>query len=149
MYFKHNIHQLLYSLRFPVTLKISYEQSLWVRGENTSLLERPFKIPWSPLERLLIFTWNTLKTSLKHLVTSSKQTFNNRVTSNKCSIFLKHLWKILETLLKVPWNCLENFLHFLETFLKDPWNTLETPFKCSKKTPETSLNHASNFLETP
>ena len=42
MYFKHNIHQVLwtfisYSSRFPVTLRISYEQSSWVRGENTSL----------------------------------------------------------------------------------------------------------------
>ena len=43
MYFKHNIHLVLYtfisySSRFPMTLKISYEQSSWVRGENTSLL---------------------------------------------------------------------------------------------------------------
>ena len=42
MYFKHKILQVLYksnaySLRFPVTLRISYEQSLWVRVENTSL----------------------------------------------------------------------------------------------------------------
>ena len=44
MYSKHNIHQVLqtfisYSSRFPVTLRISYEQSSWVRGENTSLVE--------------------------------------------------------------------------------------------------------------
>ena len=43
MDFKHNIHQVLwkfnaYSIRFPVTLRISYEQSSWVRGENTSLV---------------------------------------------------------------------------------------------------------------
>ena len=44
MYFKHNIHQVLetfisYSSRFHVTLRISYKQSAWVRGENTSLLQ--------------------------------------------------------------------------------------------------------------
>ena len=44
-YCTRSIHQAvwwfsLYSLRFPVTLRISYGQSLWVRGENTSLAAR-------------------------------------------------------------------------------------------------------------
>ena len=38
MYFKHNIHQNLYI--YLIFFKISYEQSSWVRGENTSLLTR-------------------------------------------------------------------------------------------------------------
>ena len=42
MYFNQNIHVVLlefgsYSLRFPVTLRISCEQSSWVRGENPTL----------------------------------------------------------------------------------------------------------------
>ena len=50
MYFKQDIHQVLmtfisYSSRFPVTLSISYEQSSWVRGENTSLHDT-WKIPF-------------------------------------------------------------------------------------------------------
>ena len=49
MYFTHNIYLVLlkfnsYSLIFPVTLRISCEQSLWVRGENTSLVLQSVKV---------------------------------------------------------------------------------------------------------
>ena len=44
MYFKHRIHLVVFKLdpnylRFPVTLRISCKQSLWVHEENPSLLE--------------------------------------------------------------------------------------------------------------
>ena len=46
LYFAYNFHQapqkfISYSLKFPMTLRIYCEQSLWVCGENSSLVVRP------------------------------------------------------------------------------------------------------------
>ena len=83
MYFKHNIHVVLlkfgsYSLRFPVTLRFSCEQSSWVRGENTSLLMQSLKICEYVYCNVIWFPNQLIEMQIYQLAWQGKNTCQNQ-----------------------------------------------------------------------